>query len=191
MRIDGKLAKWNDERGFGFIAPLQGGSEIFVHISAFPKDTRRPQPGELLSFEIAPGNDGKKRAANVRRPPYPSARPARAQRSESRRRSTGWRWTSLVPVLLIALGGYLYAEHSNRFNVRMTAHSGVSREPGEVAVPPAPSRIWSCDGRTHCSQMTSCAEAKFFLKNCPGVKMDGDGDGVPCEDQWCTSPLAR
>jgi len=39
--------------------------------------------------------------------------------------------------------------------------------------------------------MTSCAEAKFFLKNCPGVKMDGDGDGVPCEDQWCTSPLAR
>jgi endonuclease YncB( thermonuclease family) len=42
-----------------------------------------------------------------------------------------------------------------------------------------------CDGRTHCSQMGSCAEAKFFLANCPGVKMDGDRDGVPCEDQHC------
>ncbi len=42
-----------------------------------------------------------------------------------------------------------------------------------------------CDGRTHCSQMTSCKEATFFLQNCPGVKMDGEGDGVPCERQWC------
>ena len=44
---------------------------------------------------------------------------------------------------------------------------------------------FQCDGRTHCSQMTSCEEASFFLKNCPGVKMDGNNDGVPCEKQWC------
>lgn len=44
---------------------------------------------------------------------------------------------------------------------------------------------YRCDGRTYCSQMTSCDEAKFFLKNCPGVKMDGNNDGVPCERQWC------
>jgi hypothetical protein len=42
-----------------------------------------------------------------------------------------------------------------------------------------------CDGRKYCSQMTSCAEAKMFLANCPGVAMDGDRDGIPCEDQWC------
>jgi endonuclease YncB( thermonuclease family) len=42
-----------------------------------------------------------------------------------------------------------------------------------------------CDGRTRCSQMTSCAEATWFLKNCPGVEMDGDRDGIPCERQWC------
>ena len=42
-----------------------------------------------------------------------------------------------------------------------------------------------CDARLYCSQMTSCAEATWFLKNCPGVKMDGDRDGVPCEQQWC------
>lgn len=44
---------------------------------------------------------------------------------------------------------------------------------------------FKCDGRTRCSQMTSCEEATFFLRNCPGVKMDGDHDGVPCEQQWC------
>jgi endonuclease YncB( thermonuclease family) len=42
-----------------------------------------------------------------------------------------------------------------------------------------------CDGRNRCSQMTSCAEATWFLKNCPGVEMDGNHDGVPCERQWC------
>jgi hypothetical protein len=44
---------------------------------------------------------------------------------------------------------------------------------------------FKCDGRIYCSQMTSCAEAKFFLENCPGVKMDGDNNGIPCERQWC------
>lgn len=44
---------------------------------------------------------------------------------------------------------------------------------------------YRCDGRIYCSQMTSCEEATWFLKNCPGTKMDGDNDGVPCEKQWC------
>ncbi|WP_396957617.1 excalibur calcium-binding domain-containing protein [Nitrosomonas sp.] len=35
--------------------------------------------------------------------------------------------------------------------------------------------------------MTSCVEATYFLKNCPSTKMDGDGDGIPCESQWCSS----
>jgi endonuclease YncB( thermonuclease family) len=42
-----------------------------------------------------------------------------------------------------------------------------------------------CDGRTYCSQMTSCEEATWFLKNCPGMKMDGNNDGRPCEQQLC------
>ena len=43
-----------------------------------------------------------------------------------------------------------------------------------------------CDGRTHCSQMASCAEATYFIQHCPNTEMDGDGDGVPCERQWCS-----
>lgn len=45
--------------------------------------------------------------------------------------------------------------------------------------------VYRCDGRTHCSQMRSCEEANYFLRNCPGTQMDGNHDGVPCERQWC------
>jgi hypothetical protein len=48
-----------------------------------------------------------------------------------------------------------------------------------------PASQFRCDGRIYCSQMTSCEEATFFLKNCLGVKMDGNNDGIPCEKQWC------
>jgi hypothetical protein len=47
------------------------------------------------------------------------------------------------------------------------------------------SQIYVCDGRTYCSQMTSCEEATFFINNCPDTKMDGNNDGIPCEKQWC------
>ena len=41
-----------------------------------------------------------------------------------------------------------------------------------------------CDQRQYCSQMTSYEEAKYFTDNCPDTKMDGDGDGIPCERQF-------
>ena len=44
---------------------------------------------------------------------------------------------------------------------------------------------FACDGRQHCSQMTSCAEATYFIQHCPNTKMDGNHDGIPCEKQWC------
>ncbi|MBL0722057.1 MAG: excalibur calcium-binding domain-containing protein, partial [Sulfurovum sp.] len=48
-----------------------------------------------------------------------------------------------------------------------------------------PSNDLKCDGRQYCSQMTSCEEASYFLRNCPNTKMDRDANGIPCERQWC------
>ena len=72
------------------------------------------------------------------------------------------------------------------------ALASFSREPTEVvqvtevkeASHPRASPF-SCDGRTTCSQMRSCAEAQYFLAHCPNVRMDGNHDGEPCEQQWC------
>ena len=59
-----------------------------------------------------------------------------------------------------------------------------STVPPVLNIQPAAS-AFSCDGRKHCSQMTSCAEATYFINNCPNTKMDGNHDGIPCEQQWC------
>jgi hypothetical protein len=62
-------------------------------------------------------------------------------------------------------------------------------EPVERAESAAPAGRYQCDGRIYCSQMHSCEEATWFLQHCPGTRMDGEndgqGDGVPCERQWC------
>ena len=67
---------------------------------------------------------------------------------------------------------------------KLETQEQIPSEPISMPEPPA-SAQYRCDGRTRCSQMTSCDEAKFFLKTCPGTQMDGDSDGIPCEQQWC------
>lgn len=65
-----------------------------------------------------------------------------------------------------------------------TPHSTVY--PYAPSAPSAPAVAqFTCDGRTHCSQMRSCEEATYFIQHCPNTKMDGNHDGVPCEKQWC------
>jgi hypothetical protein len=39
--------------------------------------------------------------------------------------------------------------------------------------------------------MNSCEEATFYLRSCPGTKIDGNHDGAPCESQWCQYGLVK
>jgi hypothetical protein len=68
---------------------------------------------------------------------------------------------------------------------KLAKQSAEPSAPFMLTTAPPPAATFLCDGRKYCSQMTSCQEATYFLKNCPGVKMDGNNDGVPCEQQWC------
>lgn len=55
----GRLVLWNDEKGFGFVRPDQGGGDLFVHISAFRRRmTRRPVQGDVVKYEV--GTDQRK-----------------------------------------------------------------------------------------------------------------------------------
>jgi cold shock CspA family protein len=178
MRNHGTLTKWNDDRGFGFITPAKGTADLFVHISAFPRDGVRPRLNELISFEIEPDPDGKQRAVRVMRPGQRlPGHPVAVRESRGPRSS---RLRNAITLLIVAgLGAFGYSEYLKRVAPTETPAS-------EVSMPfvSAPSR-YVCDGRTRCPQMTSCDEAKFFIDHCPNTKMDGDGDGVPCESQWC------
>lgn len=174
MRVHGTLIKWNDERGFGFVALPQTEDEIFVHISAFPKDGTRPRIGETISFEVRTESDGRKRAVAVGRPARKGIRKRPVVNSDRRRSPLSAALTAIVVIALGFIGFWEYTPHRKEGAV-----SPVSQTVEKTG------QQFKCDGRTHCSQMTSCDEAIYFLKHCPGTQMDGDGDGEPCEQQWC------
>lgn len=98
MRFDGVLKTWNDDRGFGFIEPSQGGDEVFVHIKAFGPRSGRPQVNQRLSFELELGPQGKKRAKNVQ-----VVRVTRAPLARSRDSPAQWGTATLfaIPAFVI------------------------------------------------------------------------------------------
>jgi cold shock CspA family protein len=177
VRTHGTLTKWNDDRGFGFITPAKGTADVFVHFSAFPRDGVRPHIGELISFETEAGPDGRNRAVRVMRPGQQHT-PRQASRSSRSRSRIRWREAVLVTCTLGALISYGYS----RFTSRIAPEQRFSSEAPPKVEQSSPYR---CDGRTRCTEMKSCAEARFFIQNCPNTKMDGDNDGVPCEGHHC------
>lgn len=94
---------------------------------------------------------------------------------------------TLLILGLVAWGGYRHFNATDTSRVMpMSATASPARSaPASHRVLPANPQGFTCDGRTHCSQMQSCAEATYFIRNCPNTEMDGNGDGVPCERQWC------
>lgn len=66
MRLQGKFTRWDDERGFGFISSHDDGSSVFVHIKAFSLKSRRPEVGDIVSYEMTRDKGGRPRAEKVR-----------------------------------------------------------------------------------------------------------------------------
>jgi cold shock CspA family protein len=208
-RYAGKLKQWSVERGFGFIVSDDSGQDLFVHISSFPRDGTQPLVGEPLTFEVVPDGTNKKRAVRVQRgsvvqpirsrahPPQP----ARLSRSPARQ---GFGSRIVVVLILVGLGAFGYKHYEARSSpwratslpaenndpappVQLLKQQEPPRSPSKplVIAPPEAKTNFQCDGRSRCNQMTSCQEATLFLKNCLGMQMDGNHDGIPCEEQWC------
>ena len=61
----GKITKWNDEKGFGFITPKSGGKSVFVHINDFSKKHKQPVEGLSVIFSLSKDSRGRICATDV------------------------------------------------------------------------------------------------------------------------------
>jgi uncharacterized membrane protein YsdA (DUF1294 family)/cold shock CspA family protein len=93
MRLQGKITRWDDEKGFGFISGYGDGNSVFVHIKAFSRRSPRPEVGDIVSYEMAKGKNGKSRAEKVRF----------SAKTTLKKQSIGNRGSSSFPVLFTAV----------------------------------------------------------------------------------------
>jgi cold shock CspA family protein len=193
MRRHGVLIEWRDTRGFGFIEPAGSNERVFVRLSSFRASEVRPHAGLVVSYELGLDAAGRKQAIDVLRPGdvnlvHAVGRPLPMQAREYT--ASAWLWGFVV---IAAVAGFAFLFSGEGWSSAQPAGQvgRLIKPPAHVSAPaPAPAQVrevesFQCDGRTRCPQMRSCAEAEYFLRNCPGVEMDGDYDGVPCEMQWC------
>ncbi|MCA9285888.1 MAG: cold-shock protein [Phycisphaerales bacterium] len=63
---NGTVAKFFDDKGYGFITPEGGGKDVFVHFSDIEMEGRRTlHPGQQVTFEVSHEGKGPK-ASNVK-----------------------------------------------------------------------------------------------------------------------------
>lgn len=166
----GQLTKWNEVRGFGFIKTAELDQDTFLHVTQFKHMSRKPREGDVIHFDIEQVN-GKKRATNARiegvkaipRPKMVKGSPPRAK----------------FGFLFVALTIIIVAVTIQRLDLVPIKTAPVAT-PFSTHFDDEP--VFTCDGRQYCSQMTSRAESLYFIEHCPDTKMDGDDDGIPCEN---------
>lgn len=66
MRLAGRISGWNEDKGYGFVVPHDGGDRAFVHIKAFQFGSRRPVDGDLISYTASRDSRGRTNAVDVR-----------------------------------------------------------------------------------------------------------------------------
>lgn len=103
----GKLTTWNDDRGFGFITPADGGQRVFMHITALGRVSRRPEVGDTITYELMAQPDGKLRAvkASIQGVAVLPPKASRPGRPKSRNDNL---WATVA--VLLALAGFVLWE---------------------------------------------------------------------------------
>jgi cold shock protein len=59
LRVTGKVVRFDDLRGYGFITPDIGGDDVFLHANDLEMEKTSAKRGARVSFEIEEGDRGK------------------------------------------------------------------------------------------------------------------------------------
>ena len=186
MRFQGRIAEWHADRGCGFIAPNGGGPKVFVHVRDIEGNAARSPVGRIVTYELDATHPRGPRASRVQ--VVHAAPKGKPDGTNERRVYDGWfaRLSGVVILAFYAMLVYSAIIGTNAINQRKASPPAPpAPRPAALVEQVTTPAAFSCQGKTTCSQMASCEEAKFYLANCPGVRIDGDGDGIPCEDRLC------
>lgn len=72
------------------------------------------------------------------------------------------------------------AERMAPWDWRKDRRSGIVSQAASASTKASPAGF-TCSATKLCREMSGCAEAKFQLQQCGNPRIDGDGDGIPCE----------
>ena len=204
--LKGRLVQWDSKKGFGFIHPLVGSEDIFIHISDFKDKRYKPIIGDKIVYQLAKGRGNKKKAINAYPKKNDSDRKILQSKHKYRKNKNIFSRKRLFVLFFLGIL-FTYSDFFKNDNIQyeekhvFVENTFKDKEFNEFQEKQdnftdgikikedIKDLTWDnkykCDGRQYCSQMQSCDEAKYFIEHCPNTKMDGDNDGIPCEKQWC------
>jgi cold shock CspA family protein len=195
MLHQGKLQDWDPVTGMGFVKQDKAGPAIRISSSGFRKTPETLQNGDTIFFQIDIDAQDQPKAVLAYKAGQHSAPTSVVLKPALPLLPLQHVLSAVVTVFIIAWLGYqsLYLFNAEAALPQDLPQQQIEHqpEPGDAEQPlwpPIPTRSvsqFSCEGKQRCPQMQSCEEAVFYLQNCPDVAIDGDHDGIPCEQQWC------
>ncbi|NIH88052.1 cold shock domain-containing protein [Amycolatopsis granulosa] len=63
--VRGKVVRFDEMRGYGFVSPEGGGEDVFMHVNDLDVDKRLITPGVVVEFTVSDGERGRK-ASDIR-----------------------------------------------------------------------------------------------------------------------------
>lgn len=76
--VQGKVIRFDEVRGYGFVAPDTGGDDVFIHVNDLEFDKRNLAVGAVVDFAVEDGDRGLKASTVTLVTPAPAPAPALA-----------------------------------------------------------------------------------------------------------------
>lgn len=88
QQLEGRLVRWNDDRGFGFIRTEGSKKDVFIHVSALRGMPRRPVVGDAIRFVLRRDEQGRPGARDA---VIPGLKAVAAERKNARAQGRSYR----------------------------------------------------------------------------------------------------
>lgn len=121
----GRLERWNEDKGFGFIRPEQAKNDVFIHISALKNMPRRPVVGDIIYYQVHVGDDGKTKAINARIEGVAVAKTKQSYSSKQNNNQNQW-LSALVSLLFFIAVGFFFYSNITQYRTNSTERAANS-----------------------------------------------------------------